>query len=75
MAVEKEYGKKPIVYASSSFIKDNLCEEIVNEYPIWVAHYGKQKPGWEPWKIWQVSDKAVVKGVRGPVDLDVMKIE
>lgn len=73
--VEKEYGKKPIVYASSSFVRDNLCEEITNEYPIWVAHYEKMKPAWEPWLIWQVSDKAVVKGVPGLVDLDVMKIE
>ncbi|MDD7456667.1 MAG: GH25 family lysozyme [Bacteroidales bacterium] len=74
-AIEKEYGKKPIVYASSSFIKDNLCEGIVNEYSVWVAHYRKQQPGCEPWKIWQVSDKAVVMGIPGLVDLDVMKIE
>lgn len=74
-AVEKEYRKKPIVYASSSFIRDNLSEEIVNEYPIWVAHYGKSRPEWEQWLIWQVSDKAVVRGVPGLVDLDVMKIE
>ena len=38
-AVEKRYGKKPIIYASSSFIKDYLKSEIVGNYPIWVAHY------------------------------------
>jgi lysozyme len=73
--VEKEYGRKPIVYASSTFIKDNLSEKITSEYPIWVAHYGRQKPSWESWKIWQVTDRAIVKGVPEPVDLDVMKIE
>ncbi len=74
-AVESEYGKKPIVYASTSFIREHLSKEIRENYPIWVAHYGKERPGWNDWKIWQVTDRAVVKGVPGLVDLDVMEIK
>lgn len=74
-AIESHYGKKPIVYASSSFIKDNLSEEVTNEYPIWVAHYGRSKPEWDTWMIWQVTDRAIVKGIPDPVDLDVMEIK
>ena len=70
--VEKHYGKKPVVYASSSFIKDNLSKEISGNYPIWVAHYGKARPSHDSWIWWQFTDKAVVKGVPGPVDLSVM---
>jgi len=73
--VEKRYGKTPIVYASSSFIRDNLDKEITDNYPIWVAHYEKARPSWEDWTWWQVTDQAVVKGVPGLVDLDVMREE
>jgi lysozyme len=72
-AVEKRYGKKPIIYASSSFIKDYLKSEIVGNYPIWVAHYEKDSPSFEGWTWWQFTDRAVVKGVPGEVDLSVMK--
>lgn len=72
-AVEKHYGKKPAVYASSSFIKDNLAKEITDNYPVWVAHYGKDRPSHDGWTWWQFTDKAVVKGVPGKVDLSVME--
>ena len=74
-AVEKRYGKKPIIYASSSFIRDYLNDEIKNNYPIWVAHYEKESPAHEGWTWWQFTDKAVVKGVPGLVDLSVMKAD
>lgn len=72
-AVEKRYGKKPIIYASSSFIKDYLNREIIGNYPVWVAHYEKDSPAFEGWTWWQFTDRAVVKGVPGEVDLSVMK--
>lgn len=73
--VEKHYGKKPIVYASSSFITDNLSEDISGNYPIWVAHYSKDRPSRERWTWWQVTDRAVVMGVPGRVDLSVTKAD
>ena len=69
--VEKHYGKKPLVYASSSFIKDYLGKEIREGYPIWVAHYEKDTPSHKEWTYWQFTDKAIVKGVPGKVDLSV----
>ena len=74
-AVEKHYGRKPIVYTGSSFANDNLCREIKEGYPLWIAHYGKERPDYEGWTWWQVTDKAVVKGVPGKVDLNVMAAE
>ena len=74
-AVEKRYGRKPIVYASSSFILDNLDRSITDNYPVWVAHYEKDRPAYEGWTWWQFTDRAVVKGVPGKVDLSVMKID
>ena len=69
--VESHYGRKPIVYSGASFIEDMLCDEIKSSYPIWVAHYGTERPECSEWDFWQVTDKAVVHGIRGNVDLSV----
>ncbi len=47
-----------------------LCEEIITGYPIWVAHYTSKSPRCKKWHIWQFTDKAVVYGVDGYVDLN-----
>ena len=69
--VEKHYGRKPVVYSSAYFIRDILSKEIKEHYPIWVAHYEKESPMHEGWHIWQFSDKAVVYGIEGYVDLNI----
>lgn len=74
-AVEDHYGRKPIIYTGASFAKDNLKKEIRDSYPVWIAHYGKESPAYEGWTWWQFTDKAVVKGVHGKVDLSVMKAD
>ena len=70
-AVEKHYGRKPIVYSSASFINDILSKEITDHYPIWVAHYGVARPRCDKWHIWQFADNATVYGIAGEVDLNV----
>lgn len=71
--IEGHYGKKPIVYTGSSFARDWLSKRITDNYPVWIAHYEKDRPDLDGWIFWQFTDKAVVKGVPGPVDLSVMK--
>ena len=73
--VESHYGRKPIVYSGASFIEDMLCEEIKSGYPIWVAHYGTERPECSRWDFWQVTDRAVVHGIKGNVDLSVCSPE
>jgi len=70
-AVEEHYGRKPIVYSSASFINKILCKEIKESYPIWVAHYETAMPLCKRWDVWQFTDKAVVYGIDGNVDLNV----
>lgn len=69
--VEKHYGRKPIVYSSASYINNVLCKEIVDNYPIWVAHYKVGHPRCEKWHIWQFAEDAIVYGIDGEVDLNV----
>lgn len=70
--VEKYYGRKPIIYSSESYLNDILDNRITENYPIWVAHYREEKPEREGWMMWQFTDKAVVYGIDGPVDLNVI---
>lgn len=69
--IEKHYGRKPIVYSPASFIEHTLCEEIKENYIIWVAHYGTREPDCKRWHIWQFADNAIVYGIDGEVDLNV----
>lgn len=69
-AVEKHYGRKPIIYTSDSFARDILSEEITSAYPVWIAHYGAESPDFEDWKYWQFTDCAYVYGLPEPADLN-----
>lgn len=71
--VEKHYGRKPIVYSSASFISNHLSDEIKERYPIWVAHYNIGQPATDKWVFWQFTDRAVVYGIEGYVDLNVCR--
>jgi len=70
--VEKRYGRKPIVYTYVSFARDYLSDEIKDNYDIWIANYNKPEPSFNDWKLWQFTDKGVVFGVPGYVDMNVI---
>ena len=70
--VEKHYGRTPIVYTSDSFARDILSPEITKHYPMWIARYSHKEPKFQPWTMWQFTDKAVLYGASGYVDLSVI---
>ena len=70
-AVEAHYGVKPIIYTGDSFLKDYLSKEITDSYSVWIAHYKTDSPVYKDWIMWQFTDEAVVRGIRGKVDLSV----
>jgi lysozyme len=73
-AVEKHYGRKPIVYTSDSFARDILSPDITAHYPMWIARYNKKEPRFADWTMWQFTEEAVVYGANGGyVDLSVIK--
>lgn len=71
-AVGKHYGKTPIIYTYESFARDYLDKELTDKYPVWIAHYGVSRPDRSDWDYWQFSDKGVVHGITGYVDLSVL---
>ena len=72
-AVEKHYGRTPIVYTSDSYARDILSPEITQHYPMWIARYNRNEPRFPSWTMWQFTDKAVLYGASGYVDLSVIK--
>jgi lysozyme len=73
-AVEKHYGRKPIVYTSDSYARDILSADITANYPLWIARYNPDEPRFSGWTMWQFTDQAVLYGANGGyVDLSVIK--
>ena len=71
--VEKHYGRTPIVYTSDSYARDILSPEITRHYPMWIARYNRNQPKFSSWTMWQFTDKAVLYGASGYVDLSVIQ--
>lgn len=68
--VEKETGKKPIIYSGRSFYTDYLQERYPG-YPIWIANYKRKDLPMEEWEFWQHTESAKMKGISGSVDHNV----
>ena len=64
--VEKEYGKKPLIYCSSWYTK-KIKLLLENDIGLWVAHYtNKEKPTvytYPTWAMWQYTDKPLDKDI------------
>lgn len=71
--VEEHFGRTPIIYTGESFASTHLEDSLLRRYPLWVAHYGVPSPKRDDWRWWQFTDKGVVYGVPGFVDMNVRK--
>lgn len=71
--LEAYYGKRPIIYTSVDFHRDNLVGYFDN-YPFWVrstaAHPSKIYAD-RRWSFWQYTGTGIVPGVRGQTDINV----
>jgi lysozyme len=62
---------KPIIYSGESFYTDFLKKEFEG-YDLWIANYSFfEDEIRNEWLIWQFTDKAVLKGINGTVDVDI----
>lgn len=72
-AVEKHYGKRPVIYTTVDFFDDNDLEQLI-EYPFWlrsVAGHPDEKYGPHPWTFWQYTGTGVIPGIKGNADINV----
>lgn len=76
----KAAGYETLIYASPSWIKDNLYLNQLSEYDIWLANYTgaeQEDPLKRPsnykgkYVMWQYTDSGTVDGIKGKVDCDL----
>ncbi|WP_163268042.1 glycoside hydrolase family 25 protein [Chelativorans alearense] len=72
-AVERHYGKRPIIYTSVDFFDKNGLSHFKG-YPFWlrsVAGHPDDKYGNHPWVFWQYTGTGVLPGIEGNADINV----
>lgn len=70
--VEDKYHVKPIIYTYFKFKEKYLSAPVFDDYPYWIAHYYVDKVQYKgKWKFWQHTDRGVLPGIEGNVDLNI----
>ena len=71
--LEAHYGKRPIIYTSVDFHRDNLIGHFDN-YHFWVrsvAAHPKDIYEARRWAFWQYTSTGIVPGIKGQTDINV----
>lgn len=71
--IEAHYGKRPIIYTSVDFHRDNL-EGSFQDYHFWVRAVAQHPEEIYParrWAFWQYTSTGVVPGIKGNTDINV----
>ncbi len=67
-------GKDLVVYSNTYSASTKFSQELANNYPLWVAHYGVNNPTdngkWKYWVGFQYTSKGKINGINGYVDLN-----
>ena len=67
-------GKDLVIYSNTYSATTKFSQELANNYPLWVAHYGVSNPSdngkWAYWVGFQYTSKGRINGINGNVDLD-----
>ena len=67
----KNAGYTPMIYASSTFLYDQLDMNRLASYEVWVAHYNVSVPSYNgAYQMWQYTSTGSVPGIIGSVDLN-----
>jgi lysozyme len=73
-AMERHYGKKPIIYVDGPFYRDVLSGGEFADYPMWLSNMRglpqEKFPG-RSWAFWQYTYRGQLPGIRGRVDRNV----
>ena len=68
--VIEKAGYYAMFYTNCNWLKNHLyAEELLSKYDLWLAHWHADKPAYEC-GLWQTTDKAIVEGISGGVDLN-----
>jgi lysozyme len=72
-ALTAYYGRRPVIYTTVDFYRDNELWRL-DAYPMWLrsvaGHPSDVYPG-QRWHFWQYTGTGLVTGIEGPTDLNV----
>ncbi|MGH6759993.1 MAG: GH25 family lysozyme [Phyllobacterium sp.] len=72
-AIERHYGKRPVIYTTVDFFDQNDLRSFTG-YPFWlrsVAGHPDEKYGPHPWTFWQYTGTGSIPGIKGDADINV----
>ena len=75
-AMERHYGKKPVIYSTVDFYEAILHPSELEDYPIWIrsTKYSPHvKYGSRNWHFWQFQSDAQIPGIVGNVDRNAFR--
>ena len=64
-------GYYPMIYASKSWLVDEMYPAQLTGYDIWLAQYANEYTYPYDFRVWQYTDKGRVNGIKGNVDRNV----
>ena len=69
--LERDYGRKPMIYSTAEFYNDILAPQF-NSYPLYIGRYSSSQPQlkWGAhYTIWQFTEHGIITGINRHVDL------
>lgn len=66
----KSKGYTPMIYASTSWLNNNLDMKKLSGYQVWVAQYNNTVTYKGSYRCWQYTSSGKVPGIKGRVDLN-----
>ena len=65
----KKSGYKTMLYSSMNYL--DKVWMFNDTYPVWLAHYTDQTTYEGKYIMWQMTDKGIIDGINGNVDIDI----
>ena len=75
-AMERHFGKKPVIYSTVDFYEAILSPNELEDYPIWIRstkHSPHVRYGSRNWHFWQYQSDAQIPGIVGNVDRNAFR--
>lgn len=66
----KNYGYDSGIYTNKNFSNTYFTNELMNSTNMWIAQYNTSNTFNKPYAMWQYSEKGLVPGINGYVDLN-----
>jgi lysozyme len=67
----EELGYKSMIYANAKWLTTKLDLKLLENYDIWYADYQNAPLYPYEFKMWQYSEKGIIEGIEGAVDLNI----